>query len=253
MIAKKLLSDEPHDEGFHALVMKTNLRRIQFDGLWTVIVRAALALEHELGEINYSKVLPYLSDTALGQELASLLNGTANFETSYRMGELEFLAQSGMKTSPLDRLLDLPAELRIGCLVEILKPVGAFKKRARSPEDPNIMPFEKVIPLINRKEVNIHASYSGSLRAAAFGLVRIGIIGRFTNLGFMAIPIAGIAAAVFVAWWFLPLGIIAAILCFKYTRRLASREVLRRALTDEDFFNEMRRMKVIWLEYARIV
>jgi hypothetical protein len=250
VIVKHLLTDQPEDLDIHAFVMGTKLRRIQYDGLVTVITRTALTLEHDAENIDYSKVLPHLSGTALGQELASLIDGTATPETNYRMGELEFLAQSGSKTSPLDRLLDLPIDLRLGAIVQLLKPKGAFAPRPRPPEDPNTMPFIQVIPLINRKEVQVHAGYSGSLQAASVGLIKLGTVGKLTNLGFMISPVAGIAAAIFISWWLLPVGILGAIACFKYTRRTASHAVLRKALSNEAFFDEMRKRHVLWLEYT---
>jgi len=42
------------------------------------------------------------------------------------MGELEFLAQSGSKPSPLDRLLDLPPDLRLQGILQLLKRKGVF-------------------------------------------------------------------------------------------------------------------------------
>ena len=127
------LDDGPADLDIHEFVMRTNLRRIQFDGLRTVISRTALALETKLGvrfgsdeNAKHSLVLPHMASTALGQELASLYNGTADEPTTYRMGELEFLAQSGSKPSPLDRLLDLPPDLRLQGILQLLKRKGVF-------------------------------------------------------------------------------------------------------------------------------
>lgn len=55
--------------------------------------------------------------------MAALYEGTANEHTNYRMGELEFLAQSGSTPSPLDNLLDLPKHLQLQGILELLKPV----------------------------------------------------------------------------------------------------------------------------------
>jgi hypothetical protein len=133
-IARYELESSPEDLDIHEFVMRTNLRRIQFDGLRTIIVRTALALEGQLRiqldpNGNYAFILPYLDGTALGQELVSLLNNTAGEQTNYRMGELEFLAQSGSRSSPLDRLLDLPRDLRLQGILQLLKPRGAFDPR----------------------------------------------------------------------------------------------------------------------------
>lgn len=261
IIARFELEGMPEDLDIHEFVMGTNLRRIQFDGLRTVILRVALALEERLGvrfatdaSAKYSSILPYLEGTAFGQELISLLNGTAGEHTSYRMGELEFLAQSGSKSSPLDKLLDLPRDLRLQGIVELLKPKGAFDLRPPKAEeratdiDLDRVSLSQAIRLIQAGQLDMRASYTGSLQAVSQGGAQIGIVGNLAGIGFWAAPIAGLVAAFVFAWWWLPIGLIVGVSAFRYSRKAAVNATLRRAIVDESFFEAMRQHKIIWLE-----
>jgi hypothetical protein len=253
-IALYELDGTPTDLDIQAYVMGTNLRRIQYDGLRTVITRVAIALEaaHEVvfgtdEAVKYSAILPYMRHTALGQELISLYEGAALEQTSYRMGELEFLAQSGSKASPLDGLLSLPADLQLQGILDLLKPKDAFRPPAQD-ADPNNLPFSDVMPLLDLRKVNMYASYTGALQAASLGLVNIGALPTLSSIVFMVAPVAGLIGAFVWGWWWLLVGLIAAVAAFRYSRTVASKAVLRRACTDEAFFNAMRRRGFIWLE-----
>lgn len=266
-IVRYELEGMPEDLDIYEFVMSTNLRRIQFDGLRTVITDTALALEEELGvrfEIEsgarYSLILPYLEGTALGQELISLINGKASTFTNYRMGELEFLAQSGSRSSPLDKLLDLPRDIRLQAILRLLKPKGAFDPPQNhaddlAPEvtssDLNSLSFSKVIQLIEAGQLDMRASYAGSLQAVSQGLLRVGTTGTLASIGFYIAPIGGFIAGLLFAWWWLPLGLIVGILAFRYSRKAALHALLRRACTDELFFESMRKHRIIWLERLR--
>ncbi|MEY9142123.1 hypothetical protein [Bradyrhizobium elkanii] len=261
-IARHELEGMPADLDIQEFVMGTNLRRIQFDGLRTVIVSAALALEGKLGVdfasddgARYSLILPYLESTALGQELVSLLNGTAGDHTNYRMAELEFLAQSGSRASPLDRLLDLPRNLRLQGILELLRPKGAFDRQPKTADQSagfalGELSFSETIPLLEARQLNMRASYSGSLQAVSQGAAKVGAAGTLAGVGFWAAPITGLIAAFFVAWWWLLIGLIIGAFAFSYSRKAAVKAVLRRACVDEAFFEAMRQHQIIWLEPA---
>jgi hypothetical protein len=260
VIARFELEGTPEDLDIYEFVMGTNLRRIQFDGLRTVIVRAALALEERLSvrfgtddSAKYSLVLPYLEGTAFGQELVSLLNGTAGEHTSYRMGELEFLAQNGSKPSPLDKLLDLPRDLRLQGIVALLESKGAFELRPKPEEDTidtdlDRISFSEVTRLIQAEQLDVRASYTGSLQVVSQGGVQIGIVGTLAGVMFWAAPIAGLVAAFLFAWWWLVIGLVVGVSSFRHSRKAAVDATLRRALADQLFFEAMRKHKIIWLE-----
>lgn len=72
-IARYELDGSPEELNIEDYVMATKLRRLQFEGLRTVIIRTALALEDLLGirfgideKSKYSLILPYIKDTSLG-------------------------------------------------------------------------------------------------------------------------------------------------------------------------------------------
>lgn len=262
-IARYELEGMPEALDIEEFVMGTNLRRIQFDGLRTIIVRTALALEDKLGVrfgidggARYSLILPYLEGTAVGQELVSLLNGTAGEDTNYRMGELEFLAQSGSRPSPLDKLLDLPRDMRLQGILQLLKPRGAFNRQRPTPGNQpsndagrlDTLPFQKAMQLIDAGRLNMRASYSGSLQAVAQGIVNVSLAGSLASIGCWATPIVGLVAAYLLSWWWLPIGLGLSVLAFRFSRRAASNAVLHRARMDEAFFNSMRTRGIIWLE-----
>lgn len=261
-IIRHELDDIPMNMDIHEFVMGTKLRRAQFDGLRTVITRIALATGTLAGiniaseqRSSLSFILPHMKDTALGQELASLYTGVASENTSYRMGELEFLAQSGSRASPLDALVGLPVELQLQGIAQLLKPRGAFSrvipkadKLATEAIDPSSLSFSDLMPLIKAKKVTVYASYSGSLHAASSGLIDLGFPATLRTLSFIGAPALGLIGALTLAWWLLPLGLVLAVAAFRYSRQAASQAVLRRALTDEEFFNVMRDRRVLSLE-----
>lgn len=257
-IVVALLDGEKDGFELEPYVMKTGLRRIQFDGLATVITRTAVFAEHEIGDSflhdgNFAPILPYLTGTAIGRELGDIYSGLASEETSYRMGELEFLAQTGSRPSPLDKLTGLPNDLKLQGLRELLKPDRLSHPGGSPalPVDPNSLPFDVARRLHGEGKLRIYAGYSGSLAAARHGLVNLGGKGTLGNAGFLGGPLVGLVGAFFWGWWLLPLGLLVAFFSFRFTRKAAAHAVIRDALKSEQVYNALQRAKVIDCAYTK--
>lgn len=235
----------PEDDDFeHAeeTVMNSGLRKLQYEGLMTVLSRIAIALPGGIsGDPDYRKAIYAIATTDLGKELISLIEGTADYETSYRMGELEFLAQSGMKTSPLDKLIGLPNHLIVQGITELLK-----TSAPSLPDDAMQLNHQQVVELFKARKVAIYPSPTGAFHAASKGLIKGSTLATLT---FMAAPVAGVILAFVYAWWFVIVGLVLAYLAFRYSRKTASLALMKRCLDDRAFFEEMKARQFIWLEY----
>ena len=89
-------------------------------------------------------------------------------------------------------------------------------------------------------------------RSLAIQAVRSGIktsaIGLLTAIAVPICFVGGVVLALLLSWWWLPIGILLAVMFFYLSRESAVRAVRRAALSNEELFQYLRNRKYIWFE-----
>ncbi len=230
---------------FRAFVMKHDIKKIQAEGLWSLVILLGVELERE-GAINNFESRTY-------DDVQLIIEQLAEFALWQRLEEayppFDFL---GKKTaydwSELEKIEPLFDELVGDSLYEIQ--VALFSVLANRNIDRGYdtrMSFDCCKAWLEEKKINLHQDQMLANRAGASGNVK-------SNSPFFFWGALGLLVAAPIVWWLLgflaAMGTLAgAIFAFKAARASLRNSVYHAALTSKEKFRWFMSRKILWVTY----
>lgn len=114
--------------------------------------------------------------------------------------------------------------------------------------NPNHMPFDETVRLFRNGTIGVKVDQGLAIAAVRSGLP-LSKAGQMANMMVMLSPIIGLVLAILFSWWWVIVGLAAAVGNFRIARSECVRSVRNRFLDDERLFTFLRDRGAIRFEF----